>query len=189
MLKFIRYIFSGYCFIYNLILFTLMGIKFKGLKVNGKLFFRCYGEFNYGSNVIINSSHAANPIGGNTFFSIVVCENGCLTIGDNVGMSSSAIYCIKNITIMDNVLIGGDCKIYDTDFHSIDPIIRLQDNDKGLSKPVLIKSGAFIGTGTIILKGTEIGENSVIGAGSVVSGVIPSNQVWAGNPVKFIRNI
>ena len=34
--------------------------------------------------------------------------------------------------------------------------------------------------------GTKIGNNVIIGAGSVVSGKIPDNQVWAGNPAKFI---
>lgn len=40
----------------------------------------------------------------------------------------------------------------------------------------------------IILKGSCIGKNCVIGAGSVVSGNIPDNQIWAGNPAKLIRN-
>ena len=170
-------------------MFTLMGVSFKGITIHGKIFFRCYGVFNYGKNLIINSTFSANPIGGNTFCSVVICHNAKLNIGENVGISNTAIYCMKEITIMDNVLIGGDCKIYDTDFHSLDIRTRLQKNDKGLSKPVLIKSGAFIGTGSIILKGSTIGENTVIGAGSVVSGTIPDNEIWAGNPIRFIRNI
>lgn len=187
--KFIRFIKEKYFFAHNFLFFFLMGVKFKDIKINGKIFFRCYGIFNYGKNVIINSSYAANPIGGNTFCSIVICNNGNFDIGNNVGISNSAIYCTKNITIMDNVLIGGDCKIYDTDFHSLDIITRSQKHDKGQSKSVVIKSGVFIGTGSIILKGTEIGENSVIGAGSVVSGVIPANQIWAGNPIRYIRDV
>ena len=42
---------------------------------------------------------------------------------------------------------------------------------------------------SIILKGVTIGENSVVGAGSVVTKDIPSGEVWAGNPAKFIRKI
>ena len=52
-----------------------------------------------------------------------------------------------------------------------------------------IGKNVFIGMGSIILKGTQIGDNTVIGAGSVVSGVIPSNVVVAGNPAKVIREI
>ena len=189
MFKFIKYIIERYFFCYNFLFFSLMGVKFKGITINGKIFLRCYGIFNYGKNVTINSSYASNPVGGNTFCSIVICKKGKLEIGHNVGISNSAIYCTKKITIMDNTLIGADCKIYDTDFHPLDIKGRLEKNNKGLSKPVLIKSGAFIGTGSIILKGAIIGENSVIGAGSVVSGIIPDNEIWAGNPIRLIKKI
>ena len=56
-------------------------------------------------------------------------------------------------------------------------------------KPVAICDNAFIGAKSIILKGVTIGENSVIGAGSVVTKSVPANQIWAGNPAKFIREI
>ena len=54
---------------------------------------------------------------------------------------------------------------------------------------VKIKNNVFIGAKYIILKGVTIGENSVVGAGSVVTKSIPANQIWAGNPAKFIRNL
>lgn len=54
---------------------------------------------------------------------------------------------------------------------------------------VTIEHDAFIGAGCIILKGITIGACSVVGAGSVVTKNIPTGQVWAGNPAKFIRNI
>lgn len=57
------------------------------------------------------------------------------------------------------------------------------------SAEVLICSGAFIGAGSVILKGVTVGKNAVIGAGSIVSKNVPSNEIWAGNPAKFIKNI
>lgn len=189
MFKLIKLLTEKYFFICNFLSFFLMGVEFKDITINGNIFFRCYGIFKYGKNVIINSSFAANPIGGNTFCSIVICKGGELNIGDNVGISNSAIYCTQHITIMDNALIGGDCKVYDTDFHPLDITARSLKGNKGKSKPVLIKSGAFIGTGSIILKGTVIGENSIVGAGSVVTGTIPDNEIWAGNPAKFVRKV
>ena len=53
----------------------------------------------------------------------------------------------------------------------------------------MIKKLAFIGTGTIITKPVTIGFNSVIGAGSIVTKNIPDNEIWAGNPARYIKSI
>ncbi len=52
---------------------------------------------------------------------------------------------------------------------------------------VRIKKNAFIGTGTIITKPVTIGERAIVGAGSIVTKNIPDDEVWAGNPARFIR--
>ncbi|MBD8490085.1 hypothetical protein IFO69_15110 [Echinicola sp. CAU 1574] len=57
------------------------------------------------------------------------------------------------------------------------------------NRGINIEDGVWIGGHCIILKGVTIGERSVIGAGSVVSKNIPKNEVWAGNPAKFIKKI
>ena len=54
---------------------------------------------------------------------------------------------------------------------------------------VKIGNNVFIGTRTIILGGTTIGDNSIIGAGSVVKGKIPPNEIWVGNPARFLKTI
>ena len=38
-------------------------------------------------------------------------------------------------------------------------------------------------------RGVTIGKNSVVAAGSVVVKSIPDNEVWGGNPAKFIKGI
>ena len=60
-------------------------------------------------------------------------------------------------------------------------------NGNYTSGEVHIKNGAFIGTGTIITKPVTIGEHSIVGAGSIVTHDIPDDEVWAGNPARFIR--
>ena len=52
---------------------------------------------------------------------------------------------------------------------------------------VYIGSGTFIGIGTVICRPVKIGSDSVVGAGSVVTKDIPSGEIWAGNPAKFIK--
>ena len=55
------------------------------------------------------------------------------------------------------------------------------------SGEVRIKKNSFIGTGTIITKPVTIGERAIVGAGSIVTKNIPDDEVWAGNPARFIR--
>ncbi len=177
--------------IYHLPLFIIFKVNYKQFpKIRGRIFLRNKGQIIIGKGVRINSMYAPNAIGGQTFMSIKVRKNATLTIGNNVALSNSAIYCADSITVEDDVFIGGDCKVYDTDFHSIYYADRLsipEINKKTGS--VIIKKGALIGTGSIILKGVSIGEKSVIGAGSVVSKNIPDNEIWAGNPIQFIKKI
>ncbi len=53
---------------------------------------------------------------------------------------------------------------------------------------VIIEDGADIGAGAIILPGVRIGKGAIIGAGAVVNCDIPSYEVWAGVPVRKIKN-
>lgn len=112
-----------------------------------------------------------------------------LTIGDRVGMSGGCI-CVKlEVSIGDDVMLGANVSITDTDFHALDPANRRDAGEYVLTRKVVIGNNVFIGMNTIILKGVTVGDNSVIGAGSVVARDVPANQVWAGNPAKFIRNL
>lgn len=107
-----------------------------------------------------------------------------------MGISNSCLKASTTIIIKDNVNIGGDCKIYDSDFHSVEYIDRMTYPDvKRKSAPVTIEEGVWIGAHSIILKGVTIGKRSVIGAGSVVTCDVPDDELWAGNPARFIKKI
>jgi acetyltransferase-like isoleucine patch superfamily enzyme len=149
------------------------------------------GSLALGKGFKMNNGIRGNPIGNFDRCTLYVGNFATLSIGNNVGISQTALICHKEITIGSDVKIGGGTKIFDTDFHSLDPHIRKSKNDtrEKASAPVLIKDGVFIGANCLILKGVIVGYNSVVGAGSVVSKSIPDNQIWAGNPAKFIREI
>ena len=137
-----------------------------------------------------NSGLKYNPIGGDTCTILRTIDNGTIVIGNNGGMSNATLVAWNKIEIEDDVTIGGGVKIYDNDFHSLNYQLRVfRPYDDIASRPVKICKGAFIGAGSYILKGVTIGEKSVIGAGSVVSKDIPAGEVWAGNPVRFIKKI
>ena len=111
-------------------------------------------------------------------------------IGQNSGLSNCTIVSHASVELGSDVKIGGGVKIYDTDFHILDPVARLSaGSDVPEVKPVVIRDGAFVGAYSIILKGVTIGANSVIGAGSVVTKNVPENEIWAGNPAAFLRNV
>lgn len=147
------------------------------------------GHLSFGSNCRINSCKWANNIGGDSVANIVIVGTGKVIFGNNVGMSNSTIVARSKVVIDDDVRIGGNCRIYDNDFHSLDYEQRLNGFDGIKSAPIHIKKGAFIGAHTIILKGVTIGEKSIIGAGSVVTKAVPDGEVWAGNPACFIKKI
>ena len=155
-----------------------------GIKTYGKIFVLNYeGSIKIGNNVTINSAPWANPIGFGYKTQIQTVGNSQLIIGDNVGLSNCAITCAKKIIIGNNTLIGSGVKIYDTDFHPVDPFARTQNNTMKIKvEEIIIGDNVFIGAGSTILKGVRIGSNSVIGAGSVVTKNVPDNEIWAGNP-------
>lgn len=144
-----------------------------------------------GEDVTIHSGWRANPIGCGSRTILRVLRGGTLEIGNHVGMSNVAITCRERVVIDDYALIGSGVKIYDTDFHSLDPAVRMRLAPKVPAKSRAVHIGAFsfIGAGSFILKGSQIGVGSIIGAGSVVAGKIPDWQIWAGNPARFIREI
>lgn len=175
------------------VVFYLNDVKFKKkLKVLGLMNVKVTrrGKVVIGNNFRVNSGHKYNVIGRQQ--KTIFWVEGELTIGNNVGISSTALICNHKITIGDDVKLGGGVCIYDTDFHNLDPEIRknpLLDKKTSGKAEVNIGDNAFIGAHSTILKGVTIGENSVIGACSLVSKSIPANQIWAGNPAKFIKSI
>ena len=175
------------------LLFFLNGATVdKDLAVSGflKMEVTRRGILSIGKALHLNSGDNYNVIGRQQ--KCIFWVEGTLRIGDNVGMSATAIICNHQITIGNNVVIGGNTVIYDTDFHTLEPQIR---NNKSLDKleakksPVLIGDNVFIGAHSTILKGVTLGNNAVIGACSVVTKDVPANEIWAGNPAKFIGRI
>ena len=107
---------------------------------------------------------------------VVNCKN--TFIGENVCFDTNYP---ENIEIQEGVYVTRGCVILAHYFNA-----KKRKFDVG---KVVIKKNAFIGCNTVICKAVVIGENAVIGAGSIVNKDIPDNEIWAGNPVRFIRKI
>lgn len=144
------------------------------------------GRISFGKNVQIG------VIGGPGFYTgyaYIEARNATagIHLGNNVGINNSfsIIAESSHIRIEDDVLIGFNCHIADSDFHEISPERR--KNGTPVSQAVLIKKNVFIGSNVSILKGVTIGENSVIAHGAVVVSDIPDNVIAGGVPAKVLK--
>ena len=112
--------------------------------------------------------------------------NGEIQLGKYTLISpGTSIRSAKKITIGESTMIASDVTITDSDWHGI------YDRTDYVATPkeVIIEENVWIGEKAIVLKGSKIGRNSIIGAGSVVSGEVPANVVFAGNPAKEIKKL
>jgi acetyltransferase-like isoleucine patch superfamily enzyme len=112
-----------------------------------------------------------------------------IELGDAVQLNNNAFLKSEGegIRIGAHGLLGSDVKIFDSDFHELDPHRRRGGRPK--TAAVELDENVFVGEGSIILKGVSIGRNSVIGAGSVVSASIPEDVIAAGNPARVVREL
>jgi len=114
-----------------------------------------------------------------------------LIIGNGVRMSGTIICAAKYIRVGDRCVFGANVTIVDTDFHSLDPVIRSSADDANLSSHNSIEIGddVFIGSGSTLLKGVHIGKGAIVGAASVVTKSIPEYSIFAGNPARLIGKV
>lgn len=176
------------------IMMKIQGIKYgTDCKFYGFSVIVCrHGKIEIGNRLTLISGFLSNLVGLYQRSIIIARDGGEIKIGNHVSMSGVTVYSFKHIEIGDDTSIGANTKILDSDFHPIDPEIRLKDPDNKAHtsmKETIIGKNVFIGCNSLILKGAHIGDNSVIGAGSVVTKDVPSNCIAAGNPAKVIKSI
>lgn len=177
--------------LWNIALFHINGVKAaKGFRSCGKILIRNLSgvsAIEMGEDVYINSDWKADPVGGFEHTSLFCMKGGKIRIGNKVGISNSVLCAKSSIVIEDEVCIGAGCKIYDTDFHSVNSRERLNGNINVKTRPVRICEKAFLGSGVTILKGVTVGKAAVIAAESVVTCDIPAGEIWGGNPARRLK--
>ena len=164
--------------------FTSIGVPYVSVGIGGKCVI--------GKKFHMNNGLKGAPGGCNRKCTLYLSNEAELIIGDNVGITQTAFGCRKKIIVGNNVMIGGGTCIYDSDYHALNPALRTDGKSDGANinaKGIVIEDNVFIGAFSLILKGVTIGKNSIVGAGSVVTKSIPPNQIWAGNPAKFIKDV
>lgn len=139
--------------------------------------------------VLISAPYFSEPGVNHPVIISTINSEAILIIGHDVGISGGGIVAAKEVVIGNNVLLGANVFIADTDFHPKASSNRRYSHENIEVSPVNIGNNVFIGMDSIVLKGVSIGDNSIVGAGSVVTHNIPKNSVAAGNPAKIIYTV
>lgn len=145
-----------------------------------------------GNNVIIYSGSILGTVGLGCYrdelgYLFTFPHLGRLIIEDNVVIGAN---CSVARGSLSNTIIGKGTKINSLCF--IAHNCKLEENvlitgSTMLNGSVSIGRNSTIYSNVIIREQTKIGDNVIIGMGSVVLGDIPSNEVWVGNPAKFLK--
>lgn len=114
---------------------------------------------------------------------IAVLPCAKLTIGDCFMNDGTYLECELNITIGNNVLIGRNVTIRDSDGHDHGDALGKRER----SLPVKIGNSVWIGSNAIIQKGVHIGDGAIIAAGAVVCRDIPANTLAGGVPARVLK--
>ena len=135
-------------------------------------------------NQAVNDLFLGNIGEGSRVMPPITCVRGnSVKIGKNcVIMNGCLMMAAGTITIEDNVRVAANAQLISNNHDLYERMVIT-------CKPVRLKRGCWIGAGATILPGVTVGENSIVGAASVVTKDVPDNEIWAGNPAKFIKKI
>ncbi|UCC21347.1 MAG: gamma carbonic anhydrase family protein [Promethearchaeota archaeon] len=111
--------------------------------------------------------------GSNIWFGAVLRgDSGPIKIGKNTSIQEKVTIHMEKGT---SVQIGSNCII---GHHAM------------IHGPVEIGDGCLIGIGSNVLHNTKMNNGSMIAAGAVITNKeIPTRQLWAGVPAKFLKNL
>lgn len=118
-------------------------------------------------------------IGKNCNINCQVFIENDVVIGDNVTIKSG-VQIWDGITVEDDVFIGPNVTFTNDHFPK-------SKNKEFILRRTILQRGASTGANATILGGIIIGANALIGAGSVVTKDIPPDEIWVGNPAKFLK--
>lgn len=110
-------------------------------------------------------------------------------IGKNCKISSHTFIC-EGVNIGNNCFIGHSVVFINDNTPRAVNARGVLEGDRAWRRRLVktkIQDGVSIGSNVTILGGIKIGKGAMVGAGSVVTKNIPSQEVWVGNPARFLR--
>ena len=104
-----------------------------------------------------------------------VDRGGYVEMGHFYTGVGASLVCRRKMVIGNNVMLGRDVCIFDSDYHKI-----FDDKGKHINpdNEVVIEDNVWIGARSMVLKGTHLREGTIVSAGSMVMGETEANKVF-----------
>ena len=116
---------------------------------------------------------------------IDVHENALFESGFFSINAGSLVVVGKHVKFGNDVMIGREVTIYDSDFHQV----RNEDDEPvNFSNEVVIGDKVWLTNKISVLKGVTIGEGSLISSMTLVRKDVPPHSLLSGNPAKVIKS-
>lgn len=118
--------------------------------------------------------------GAQVFFDtyIKIDENAILNTGFFSINSGSEIGVSKKINIGEDVMMGRNIIIYDTDYHQV---FNKEKKIRNYAKDVNIEDHVWLTNNVTVLKGVKIGKNSIVSSQTLIRESFPENSFIAGD--------
>jgi acetyltransferase-like isoleucine patch superfamily enzyme len=128
-------------------------------------------------------------------------EEGSIEIGESCYFTNAVLLCELALRIGSYVVVGWNTTIADTDFHPLEPALRVADAvacsplGRGRPRPpiarraVVIEDDVWIGPNATILKGVTIGAGSFVEPGALVTRDVPPRSRVTGNPATVVGSV
>jgi len=100
---------------------------------------------------------------------VIINPNVTINTGTTVG---------EGVRIMPGATIGSDCVLRQYSFVSVNSCI----DDK-----CTLEEGCYLGLGSFLGEGVTVGDSSLLGMGGFLEKSIGSNEIWVGNPARFLK--
>lgn len=126
--------------------------------------------------------------GADLFYNTVleIKSNAVFNTGYFSANGGSVIIAHKNINFGEDVMIGRNVIVYDSDFHTL---YNSQGIAANFPKPVTVQDHVWLTSNIIVQKGVTIGKDSLIAAYTTINRDVPPHSIVAGDSVgKVIKN-
>ena len=92
----------------------------------------------------------------------------------------------RRVEIGSECLIASGCKFIDHDHATARGDVPMREQTGGAEAEIVLEEDVWLGVNVVVLKGVRIGRGAIVAAGAIVTGNVPSHEIWGGVPARRI---